>query len=369
MRAKIGAVAAWPCLRSAPPCQRRAGENPRRLGGAGGELDLDLAREEGPRQAFRPVLCLRAGSLRRHAADGHGDRQQRGGDRRSRLFDACRSRSRTPAWTTSASSPTTSRTASATTGRSVTPCSPTARSKRSRTSRARSLATNADGSAVDIAMRAMLHKHGLENKRDYTVIEAPFPAMRAMLAENKVDLIPGVLPFALDPELTKIGNHAVHRQGRHRRVGVRQLPGAQAVHRQEPRGAGRLAGRHAAHPALVPRPEEPRRSGADRGPPGQSAAGTLRLGLHQERPLSRSGDVAEPRRAAEERRHDQGTRLRQRQLRRQSLFRSEHGRRGRQAVEIMPRLHRGVMAGHGCSKNGVASLGHAPAIRVFRRKR
>jgi sulfonate transport system substrate-binding protein len=66
------------------------------------------------------------------------------------------------------------------------------------------VATNAEGSAVDIAMKAMLHKHGLENKRDYTVIEAPFPAMKAMLAEHKVDLIPGVLPFVLDPEMQKI---------------------------------------------------------------------------------------------------------------------------------------------------------------------
>jgi NitT/TauT family transport system substrate-binding protein len=68
------------------------------------------------------------------------------------------------------------------------------------------LATNAEGSAVDIAMKAMLHKHGLENKRDYTVIETPFPAMKAMLAEHKVDLIPAVLPFALDPELQSLSN-------------------------------------------------------------------------------------------------------------------------------------------------------------------
>jgi sulfonate transport system substrate-binding protein len=67
------------------------------------------------------------------------------------------------------------------------------------------IATNAIGSAVDVATRAMLHKHGLEDKRDYTVIEAPFPTMRAMLAEKKADLIPGVLPFSLDPELRKIG--------------------------------------------------------------------------------------------------------------------------------------------------------------------
>ena len=66
------------------------------------------------------------------------------------------------------------------------------------------VATNAAGSAVDVATRAMLRKFGLEDKRDYTVVEAPFPTMRAMLAEKKVDLIPAVLPFALDPELRKI---------------------------------------------------------------------------------------------------------------------------------------------------------------------
>jgi NitT/TauT family transport system substrate-binding protein len=66
------------------------------------------------------------------------------------------------------------------------------------------VASNAAGSAVDVAMRAMLKKNGLEDKRDYTVIETPFPTMRAMLAEKKVDLIPGVLPFSLDPELRKI---------------------------------------------------------------------------------------------------------------------------------------------------------------------
>jgi ABC-type nitrate/sulfonate/bicarbonate transport system substrate-binding protein len=66
------------------------------------------------------------------------------------------------------------------------------------------VATNAEGSAVDVAMKAMLHKHGLEPNRDYTVVEAPFPAMKAMLAEHKVDLIPAVLPFSYNPELQKI---------------------------------------------------------------------------------------------------------------------------------------------------------------------
>ena len=68
----------------------------------------------------------------------------------------------------------------------------------------RVVASNAIGSGVDIAMRAMLRKSGLEDKRDYTVIEAPFPTMRAMLAEKKADLVSAVLPFSLDPELRKI---------------------------------------------------------------------------------------------------------------------------------------------------------------------
>lgn len=66
------------------------------------------------------------------------------------------------------------------------------------------VATNAAGSAVDVATRAMLRKFGLEDKRDYTVVETQFPTMRPMLGEKKVDLVPGVLPFSLDPELRKI---------------------------------------------------------------------------------------------------------------------------------------------------------------------
>ena len=63
------------------------------------------------------------------------------------------------------------------------------------------VATNSMGSAVDIGSRAMLRKHGLEDKRDYTTVEAPFPTMKAMLKEKKADLIPSVPPFSFDPEL------------------------------------------------------------------------------------------------------------------------------------------------------------------------
>ena len=68
------------------------------------------------------------------------------------------------------------------------------------------IATNVFGSAVDIAMRGMLKRSGLEANRDYTIIEAPFPAMRAILAEKKADLISAVPPFSLDPNLRSIAN-------------------------------------------------------------------------------------------------------------------------------------------------------------------
>jgi NitT/TauT family transport system substrate-binding protein len=66
------------------------------------------------------------------------------------------------------------------------------------------IASVGPGAAVDIAMRAMLKRHGLEDKRDYAVVEVGFPNMRAMLADKKADLISSVLPFAGDPELLKI---------------------------------------------------------------------------------------------------------------------------------------------------------------------
>jgi NitT/TauT family transport system substrate-binding protein len=64
--------------------------------------------------------------------------------------------------------------------------------------------SNGAGSAVDMAMRAMLKKHGLEDKRNITIVESGFPNMKAMLSEHKVDLISGVRPFTADPGLRDI---------------------------------------------------------------------------------------------------------------------------------------------------------------------
>jgi NitT/TauT family transport system substrate-binding protein len=61
------------------------------------------------------------------------------------------------------------------------------------------LAINAEGSGIDIAMKAALKKHGLTVKRDYTVIEAPFPTMAAMLKDKRADMVAGVPPFSYSP--------------------------------------------------------------------------------------------------------------------------------------------------------------------------
>ncbi len=63
------------------------------------------------------------------------------------------------------------------------------------------LATNVVGSAVDMAMRAMLVKNGLNPKTDVNIIEVPFPDMTSELAEKKVDLISGIRPFTANPRL------------------------------------------------------------------------------------------------------------------------------------------------------------------------
>jgi len=67
-------------------------------------------------------------------------------------------------------------------------------------------ASNGAGSAVDMAMRAMFRKHGLEDKKNVTIIEVAFPNMKATLADHKVDIISSVRPFSADPELLKIAH-------------------------------------------------------------------------------------------------------------------------------------------------------------------
>lgn len=63
------------------------------------------------------------------------------------------------------------------------------------------LGSNAGGSAVDIAIRAMLRKNGIDDKRDVSFVEAPLPTTLPVLRDKKADLMPAVLPFAANPKL------------------------------------------------------------------------------------------------------------------------------------------------------------------------
>lgn len=58
------------------------------------------------------------------------------------------------------------------------------------------LASNAIGGGLDVAIRAMLRKHHIDDKRDVTIIEGPFSAMVPMLEEHKADLVSTVPPFS-----------------------------------------------------------------------------------------------------------------------------------------------------------------------------
>jgi sulfonate transport system substrate-binding protein len=63
------------------------------------------------------------------------------------------------------------------------------------------LLVNSIGAAVDIAARARLKQNGLDAGKDYTVVEAEFPMMGAMLLQKKADIIADVPPFAYEPKL------------------------------------------------------------------------------------------------------------------------------------------------------------------------
>jgi NitT/TauT family transport system substrate-binding protein len=63
------------------------------------------------------------------------------------------------------------------------------------------LVTNAIGTANYIGMVAILKQHGMEERRDFTVIEAAFPNMKPMLFAGKADLIGTSPAISYDPEL------------------------------------------------------------------------------------------------------------------------------------------------------------------------
>jgi sulfonate transport system substrate-binding protein len=65
----------------------------------------------------------------------------------------------------------------------------------------KTLAVNGLGTGVDLGLRTNMLKFGLHYPGDYNLVEVPFPNMKAVLLEKKVDLNTEALPFMYDPEL------------------------------------------------------------------------------------------------------------------------------------------------------------------------
>jgi len=67
----------------------------------------------------------------------------------------------------------------------------------------KSVSVNVIGAGIDIGMRAMLRRHGLEAQRDYNVIEANFSNQEQLLTEGKVGMTTTVSEMTNDPDFVK----------------------------------------------------------------------------------------------------------------------------------------------------------------------
>lgn len=59
----------------------------------------------------------------------------------------------------------------------------------------KTIGINAFGSAVDLVVRVVLKKNGLDPKKDVQIVEVPFPSMGPAIREKRVDCGAMVLPF------------------------------------------------------------------------------------------------------------------------------------------------------------------------------
>lgn len=72
--------------------------------------------------------------------------------------------------------------------------------------RGKRIGTNGIGSFTDTVQRVMYMKNGLKPE-DYTMVEATFPNMPTMIAEDKLDLVPTIQPFR--DQMMATGNYKV----------------------------------------------------------------------------------------------------------------------------------------------------------------
>ncbi len=191
------------------------------------------------------------------------------------------------------------------------------------------------GSAVDIAIRVMLKKSGLETPRDYTAIEAGFPNMEALLAEKKADLVAGVQPFTLKPSFKAIARPLF--------TDVEALGGptqfviwtAHADYIAKHRAALVDMFEDAIRATRwLTDPRESRRGGRDRRAADEAARGAAAIRFQQDGPLPRSEHDAEHRQPAARGERPTRSRLSQDQARRRALCRSQHDQGSRGADQI-----------------------------------
>ena len=189
---------------------------------------------------------------------------------------------------------------------------------------------NSIGGAMDIGMRAMLKRHGLEDKRDFTVVEIEFPNMMAALTAKRIDMGFLTTPFSVEPMKTEQVRALFTEKD------AMEGPSELTII------AGRTPYIKANRAALVdyfedtnramrwildPKNRE-RRVEARLRFHQKAGIGLVGLDLHQGRRLSRAGFAARCRGDAEKSRHRQAARRVETEYRCESLFRSVAGRRG-----------------------------------------
>ncbi len=168
------------------------------------------------------------------------------------------------------------------------------------------IATNAVGSISDMAFRIMVRRHHLNDAKDMSFVEASLPNMDALLLEKKVDLIPGVVPFTLNPTLQKDARTLFTGVDAIGPTEIAFMTARQRFLRKHRAAVVDFLDGLSARAALVPGPRQPPRRDADRRQFHEaSRRQDLELGLHQGRllpPAERArqrGDIAEkPRPAA-----------------------------------------------------------------------
>ena len=131
------------------------------------------------------------------------------------------------------------------------------------------LVTNGIGGGLDMIMKAEMLKHGMIDKRDFSVIEIAFPNMKSVLEEHKADLIPSTLPWSRNPAQAAISRTLFTTSDAMGHVALSFWVAHKDFLDKNRRCDGRFPRGLCALDPLVSRSEESRRRGE------------IRLGLHQ----------------------------------------------------------------------------------------